>query len=638
MRWSLGSFNDRKARYAIAFLTITMSTALALALQQASVRLNPAVFFLWAVMTSAWLGYGPGILSILLAVVAVPWLIVPSFSIQALDLTRVGVLAMVALLISWVRTSRDRGESRLRATAADLERQVAERTGELIQANEALRHANQQLRVLIDAAPMAIWATDLEGKVTFWNPTATALFGWKEGEVLQKCLPTIPAEQQDEFRHWLARYARGETLSGVERLRQRKDGSLIEVSIWTAPVRNPAGVITGNIGMVVDVSERKRLEAQFRQAQKMDALGRLAGGVAHDFNNLLTAISGFTAMLLEELREDSLRDYAHEVQHAAEQAASLTHQLLAFSRHHAAQPQLLDLNVVVANSVKLLRRLIGEQIRLLTHLDAGLWRVRADPAHLEQVIINLAINARDAMPRGGTLTIETRNVSLDTEYAGRHIGVAAGPYVQLSVSDTGTGMTPEIRERLFEPFYTTKPAGLGTGLGLSIVFGVVKQSQGEIIVYSEPGQGTSFKIYLPQAEGAPEETFTVKPATPAHGNETILLVEDDDTVRKIVLAMLEQEGYTVLVADSPGQAERLSSTHTGTIHLLLTDIIMPERSGPELYALLSPQRTDLKVLYISGYTETSVIQGALIEQPDRFLQKPFTGRVLLAKMREVLSA
>lgn len=546
-----------------------------------------------------------------------------------------GVLERAMYQASLMLQERDR---RLAAIRDQQEQVIAERTAELAAANQALREANEQMRVLINAAPLAIWATNLTGKVKFWNVAASELFQWTEDEVLERDLPVIPADQQPEFREWLRRYARGETVRGLERMRQRKDGSLVEVSIWTAPLRNAAGDITGNLGMVVDISARKRLEAQFRQAQKMDALGRLAGGVAHDFNNLLTAISGFASLLLDDLKDEELRSYAEEVRQAAVRAGNLTRQLLAFSRQQTVQLRAIDLNEVVTQSANLLRRVIGEDVRLVTHLKPGLWKIRMDSGQVEQVIVNLAVNARDAMPKGGSLTIETSNVELDVSYTGRILGVPAGSYVLLTVSDTGTGMTPEIRERLFEPFFTTKPAGKGTGLGLSIVYGVVKQSQGEIIVYSEPGQGTTFKIYLPRNEAPSDESPETPQEAISPGSETILVAEDEESVRNLVTTVLRQHGYTVLVADSPAEAEQLSATFDQQIHILLTDLVMPGRSGAELYMLLHDRRPDMKVLYMSGYTENSLVQRALLDDVSLFLQKPFTTATLLGKLREVLSA
>jgi PAS domain S-box-containing protein len=624
-------------RYGIVFLSMGGAITLTLALRETGLWSNFGFFFLLAVMASAWFGYGPGLLSLLLVTIIVPALFAPSFRVENVDPMRVGALFFISMLISWVRANRDRSEARLRAAAADLEQRVAERTAALADLNKALSHANQQLRVLIDAAPLSIWATDLDGNVTFWNPTAEAVFGWTEEEVLYLPLPTIPDNQQAEFREWLTRYARGEALHGVERIRQRKDGSLVEVNIWTAPLRNPAGAIVGNLGMVVDISEIKRLEKRAYHAQKMEALGRLAGGVAHDFNNLLTAISGFSGILLDEVEQEPWRGYVQEIENAAARAASLTQQLLAFSRRQVVQMRIIDLTSVVAGSAKLLRRVIGEDVQLLTHLDPEVWRVRADPGQIEQVIMNLAVNARDAMPNGGTLTIGTANVWLDADQVERRLAVSAGPYVQLSVSDTGAGLSAEARDRLFEPFFTTKPLGKGTGLGLSIVYGVVKQSQGDIVVHSEPGRGTSFKIYLPKADGAVDESSEATPAPAAKGSGTILVVEDDPVVRRLVVTVLEQHGYTVLAAESGAQAEEVSSKHHGSIHLLLTDVVMPERNGPEVYRVLRSRRTDLKVLFMSGYTENRTLEHASSHELSRFLQKPFTPRALLAKVQEALN-
>ena len=353
--------------------------------------------------------------------------------------------------------------------------------------------------------------------------------------------------------------------------------------IWTAPLRDAAGRIRGTIAIDSDVTERKLLEEQFRQSQKLEAVGRLAGGVAHDFNNLLTVIMGYTEMLIQEAQgAPNLLDYAQEIQYAATRAGGLTAQLLAFSRRQISQPRIIDLNEVVSHSMKMLRRLIGEDIEISTHLDAHLGRVKADPVHIDQVIMNLVVNARDAMSGGGKLTIETANAALDADYAGRHIGVEPGRYCMLAVSDTGVGMDAATRSRLFEPFFTTKEAGKGTGLGLSIVYGIVKQNGGEIMVYSEPGQGTTFKIYFPAVEVPVEVDSREDRAGQMRGNETILLCEDEEGIRKLVHKMLARQGYRVLEAETPDQALEVARQHGEAIDLLLTDIVMPRMSGFDL--------------------------------------------------------
>jgi signal transduction histidine kinase/CheY-like chemotaxis protein len=385
-------------------------------------------------------------------------------------------------------------------------------------------------------------------------------------------------------------------------------------------------------------AERQTLERQLIQAQKMEAVGRLADGVAHDFNNLLTVILGYTDMLREHAANDPpALEYAGEVRRAAERAAALTNQLLAFSRRQMAAPRIISLNDVVSQVEKMLGRITGEDIQLVLRLADGAQPVRVDPTHMEQVIMNLAVNSRDAMPGGGKLTIETADVELTDEYAGRHIGVQAGRYTLLAVSDTGSGMDDATKARLFEPFFTTKEQGKGTGLGLSIVYGIVKQNGGEILVYSEPNQGTVFKIYLPVATDAPEmpsprnqEEITVT------AGGTVLLVEDEEQVRRLTRTILTRLGYQVLEATSPGDALNRIAEEAGPIELLLTDIVMPGMSGIDLARRAAAERPGIRVLYMSGYTEGGVVShGVTAETP--FIQKPFTAGTLQRRIREVLN-
>ncbi len=389
-----------------------------------------------------------------------------------------------------------------------------------------------------------------------------------------------------------------------------------------------------------EITERKQLEAQLLQSQKMEAVGRLAGGIAHDFNNLLTVIKGYSELLVEEVGGDGrLRRAAEEIDKAADRAALLTRQLLAFSRRQVLEPEVLDLNDVVANMDKMLRRLIGEDIDLVSVRRPGLGRVKADPGQIEQVIMNLAVNARDAMPQGGKLTLETANVELDEVYARNHVAITPGSYVMLAVSDTGCGMDAETQARIFEPFFTTKELGKGTGLGLATVYGIVKQSGGYIWVYSEPGQGTTFKVYLPRLEEAVE---TAQPereiVRPARGSETVLLVEDEENVRQLVRQTLEKNGYTVLEARAGAEATQLSAQHPGPIHLMLTDVVMPKMSGRELAERLALLRPGIKVLYMSGYTDNAIVHHGVLDPGTAFLQKPFTAADLGQKVREVLDS
>ena len=386
------------------------------------------------------------------------------------------------------------------------------------------------------------------------------------------------------------------------------------------------------------MTERKRLEDHLRQSQKMEAIGRLAGGVAHDFNNLLTVISGRAQIerARPELSEPSRRN-VDLIAEAASRASTLTKQLLAFSRKQVLQPRVLDVDIVVAGMEPLLRRLIGEDIDLVTATEPGLGRVRADPGQLEQVVLNLAVNARDAMPRGGRLTVETANVELDEAYARQQADVHSGPYVLLAVSDTGVGMDAETQAHLFEPFFTTKGVGEGTGLGLATVYGIVKQSGGHIAAYSEPGRGTTIKIYLPRVEAASElREAEPEPVVLRRGSETVLLVEDDEAVRELTCEVLEMHGYTVLAVADAGEAPRVLEGASRPIHLLVTDVVMPRLSGRELTERLRSLRPGLRVLYISGYADTAIVHHGVLDPGTPFLQKPFTPDTLLRSVRKVL--
>jgi PAS domain S-box-containing protein len=526
----------------------------------------------------------------------------------------------------------------LRQARTELEAKVQRRTAQLQRANEELREANEVRTAIIRSSPLAIWAVDLSGNVTFWNPAAARIFGWTEDEVIGHPLPVVPGDLCAEYAEWLERFRRGEVLSGLERERVRKDGKRIHVEIWTAPLRDASGEFNGTIAIDSDVTDRKLLEEQFRRSQGLEAVGRLAGGVAHDFNNLLTVINGYCETLIEEAAaHPELVEYAKEIQYAGNRAASLTSQLLTFGRRQVSQPRLVDLNEVVKRSIQLVQRVIGEDVEVVTKLDPAACRVMVDPGHIDQVIMNLVVNARDAMSSGGRLTIETARTELDEHYTERHIGVEPGSYCLLAISDSGVGMTAEVKSRLFEPFFTTKPVGKGTGLGLSIVYGIVKQSRGEIGVYSEPGKGTTFKIYLPlAASGVVAEPVRRTPGE-LRGSETVLVCEDEERIRRLIQTVLERLGYRVLASGDPREAMQLAGSNDLKIDLLLTDVVMPHGNGFELAGEMQRLRPDLKIMYMSGYADHHLAGSRILEMGAAFLQKPFAATALAQKVKEVLA-
>jgi nitrogen-specific signal transduction histidine kinase/CheY-like chemotaxis protein len=411
----------------------------------------------------------------------------------------------------------------------------------------------------------------------------------------------------------------------------------VDVDLYGVPLI-VRGTTIGAYSLYQDVSDRKALEEQLLQTQKMEAVGRLAGGVAHDFNNLLMVIRGHADLLLESPGPPDSQDRrVKQIQMAAERAASLTQQLLAYSRKHVIAPKVLDLNSIVTEMGKMLPPMIREDIELVTVPNAKLGRVKADPNQIEQVLMNLAANARDAMPRGGKLTIETADVELDEVYTRHHAGVRPGAYVMLAVSDTGCGMDAETRSHIFEPFFTTKEKGKGTGLGLASVYGTVKQSGGYIWVYSEPGHGTTFKVYLPRIEEAVQKVGKSESLPVSlRGSGTVLLVEDEEAVRDLVRESLQQNGYSVLEAKDGAEALQISKQYKGPIHLLLTDVIMPGMNGRELAQGLASSHPDMQILYMSGYTENAVVHDGILDLGMALLQKPFTRDQLAQRVREQL--
>jgi PAS domain S-box-containing protein len=493
----------------------------------------------------------------------------------------------------------------------------------------------------IQAASQGIIVTDPhqpDNPIVFANLGFERLTGYGSDDVLGRNCRFLQGPDTDpdtvrEIREAVAAARR----CAVEILNYREDGTTFWNELSISPVLDATGALTHFVGVQTDVTQRRRLEDQYRQAQKMEAVGRLAGGVAHDFNNLLTVISGYSELLLARPHMDaSTRDSVVAIRTAGEQAASLTRQLLGFSRKSLVQPTVLDLNAVVSQTTSLLRRLIGEDIELTTVLDPQLATVKMDPGQLDQVLMNLAVNARDAMPSGGTLTVETSNVPAGRPHGEARVDCAAGPHVLLAVTDNGCGMTPEVMARIFEPFYTTKAVGRGTGLGLATVFGIVEQGGGCIHVSSEPDHGTTFNIYLPAvAEPSAVETGADVPPG-VEGTETILLVEDEDALRTLTSLSLRMHGYQVLTATDGGDALRVMASHDGPLHLVLTDVVMPKVSGPALAQQLKAAAPGLKVLFMSGYTDDAVLRHGLIEAEMAFIQKPFTPLSLATKVRQVL--
>lgn len=507
---------------------------------------------------------------------------------------------------------------------------------------EQLHQTRQWLHTIIRNAPLFAFAFDRNGKLTLLEGKGLEILGVRPakpvGSSVFELFPQLP-EVATFFRR---------LLSG-ERVTQMLDFGSHFFEAYGLPLFDEENNHSGVVGVAVDITERKLAEEQlrlaqeqFRQSQKMEAIGQLAGGVAHDFNNLLTAILGYSDLILAQLEEDnSLRGEIVEIQKAANRAAALTHQLLAFSRKQILQPKLLNLNTVVTDMDKLLRRVIGEDVELIVEMEPQLGLVKADPSQLEQVIMNLAVNARDAMPQGGKLIIETSNTELSETLTNWQIKPPPGRYVQLAVSDTGTGMDLATQLRIFEPFFTTKELGRGTGLGLSTVYGIVSQSGGYIWVYSQLEQGTTFKVYLPlaQPEGAPE----VQPqkvsevAKPLPGSaKTIMLVEDEESVRTLSRIILEKEGYTIIEAKHGREALLLCEQYPGKIDLLLTDVVMPYVGGPELAEQISLLRPGIKVVYLSGYTDKAITQAGLLTEGVAFLEKPFTPQTLLRRLRQIL--
>ncbi len=503
---------------------------------------------------------------------------------------------------------------------------------------QARRASDASYSALVEQAPVGIYRSTPAGKFLSANSALARMLGYPSPSDLLtldmgRDVYADPTERQrllDEDTYSDRIY------DDLETTWKRKDGTRLRVQLSVRAVRDGSGRVEFYESFVRDITTQRQLESQLLQAQKMEAVGRLAGGVAHDFNNLLTVILSYGDLLLEDLPADSAdREGVEQIVRAAQSASELTRQLLAFSRQQVLKPQVLDLNDIVAGLERLLARVLGEDVQLTSILADDLGAVKVDPGQLEQVIMNLCVNARDAMPKGGRLTIETGNVELDETYMQGHPTGKPGRYVMLAVTDTGMGMDAETQARIFEPFFTTKQIGKGTGLGLATVYGIVQQSGGFIWVYSEPGHGTCFKVYLPCVDEAAAKPV---PGTPSAtgGTETVLIAEDVDAVRGVTKQLLQRHGYTVLDAPNAETALKTCTEYAGTIHLLLTDVVMPDGSGSDLAQKVTERKPDMKVLFMSGYTDDAVVRHGILREGIAYLQKPFSREALLREVREVL--
>ena len=498
-----------------------------------------------------------------------------------------------------------------------------------------------RLAAIVNSSDDAIVSKDLDGTVRTWNPAAERIFGYSAEEMIgASILKLIPPELHDEERMLLARIRSGEHVAHYEADRVRKDGRRIRIALSLSPVRGRDGALIGASAIKRDITAQRAIEKQLQQAQRLEAMGRLAGGIAHDFNNLLTVIGGMTALVLKRHAADTRdrRDLEQIVQ-ATERASALTQQLLNFSRQRTAEPERISLNDIILPLVPILRRLVGEHIEVRTPLAPDLARVHADRAQLEQVLVNLVVNARDAMPDGGTLTIETDNVDVTGAFAQEQLRLDPGAYVMLAVSDTGAGMDAVTQASIFEPFFTTKAPGEGTGLGLSTVHGIVQQAGGGVYAYSEVGHGSVFKVYLPQSTAVTDliaEVSGEHPTAAAAARGTVLLAEDEPGVRAFAARVLEEAGFTVLSAASGEEALRLASGHRGPIDLLLTDVVMSGINGRLVAERLMETRPRVAVIYMSGYTDDMVVRTGVVAAGSAFLQKPFTGDLLVQRVQAAI--
>jgi two-component system, cell cycle sensor histidine kinase and response regulator CckA len=503
---------------------------------------------------------------------------------------------------------------------------------------EALWQSEERFRLLVDAVnDYAIFMVDLQGRIATWNTGAERMTGFAAADVLGKSVTFLrPPDAVGEDQEPLLARIRREGSAEWDDAGIKKDGSRYLPHIYCTTMMSRTGELLGYVTITRDVTEQRSLQAQLAQAQKLESLGQLAGGIAHDFNNMLMVIFARCDILLRQLDSPKHRQFVSDIRAAAGKNRDLTQQLLAAARQQVLEPQVVSLNDVITSALQLLAPTLSEQIRIQTELEPSLWSVYADPGKLHQVLLNLAINARDAMPVGGVLTIESRNVQVESAYARQRIRLREGSYVSLIVSDTGSGIPREILERIYDPFFTTKEPGRGTGLGLAVVRGIVEQTGGRIWVYSEEGRGTTFKILLPRHSAEPAPDQSPAETIPHRGRETILLVEDEELLRTVVRETLEEQGYQVLEAAAPAAARTISETCTDPIHLLLTDVIMPGMTGNELAEIIAGGRPGIRIIFMSGYTRNAMMNHTTIPAEGRYLEKPITTSVLLRTIRAAL--